>query len=303
MAGLNGTRSGPVGEPSSFRHWTTRTFWRNSSVKSPWRTASKSSSSTATAGTIPRLCAGVTASPSRVANRTARGRCGAAPELARGRLIWFLHADSSVSPALPGAVRERRGIHGLGPVRRPAVQPFTGIRGDRLVHEPAFFPDRKSAPAIRASLFPAACLDAVGGMPDQPLMEDVELSRRLRRLARPKRMRERLEASSRRWERGGRGPDHAAHVEYPGALFLRRAAGGPARHLLRGPAHCVRPAAVSPCLRGRRNRAGSRPASPRPWVRRRHWKRIWNWSKVRCAHWMRALSAANCGWTGGTTAT
>lgn len=123
-------------------------------------------------------------------------------ELARGRLIWFLHADSSVSPALLGALRNAAAsmVWGRFDVRLSNPSPvfeviawcmnqrsfLTGIcTGDQGI-----FVSRR-------------LLDAVGGMPDQPLMEDVELSRRLRRLARPKRMRERLEASSRRWEREG----------------------------------------------------------------------------------------------------
>lgn len=46
-------------------------------------------------------------------------------------------------------------------------------------------------------------LDAVGGVPDQPLMEDVELCKRLRRIAKPQRPRAAVTTSCRRWERGG----------------------------------------------------------------------------------------------------
>jgi rSAM/selenodomain-associated transferase 2 len=46
--------------------------------------------------------------------------------------------------------------------------------------------------------------DAVGGFPDQPLMEDIELSRRLKRTAgAPACLRERVVTSGRRWERHG----------------------------------------------------------------------------------------------------
>ena len=123
-------------------------------------------------------------------------------ELARGSLIWFLHADSSVEPALLDAVRNAAGsvTWGRFDVRLSNPSPvfeviawcmnqrsrLTGIcTGDQGI-----FVSRR-------------LLDAVGGMPDQPLMEDIELSKRLRRLKRPKRMRERLKASSRRWERDG----------------------------------------------------------------------------------------------------
>jgi hypothetical protein len=44
---------------------------------------------------------------------------------------------------------------------------------------------------------------AAGGFPEQPLMEDIELSRRLRRASRPACLRARVVTSGRRWERFG----------------------------------------------------------------------------------------------------
>ena len=43
----------------------------------------------------------------------------------------------------------------------------------------------------------------IGGFPQQPLMEDIELSKRLRKLARPACLRQRVITSGRRWERNG----------------------------------------------------------------------------------------------------
>ncbi len=51
---------------------------------------------------------------------------------------------------------------------------------------------------VRRDLF-----ERVGGFPDQPLMEDVELSRRLRACAPPACLRARVVTSGRRWERCG----------------------------------------------------------------------------------------------------
>jgi rSAM/selenodomain-associated transferase 2 len=51
---------------------------------------------------------------------------------------------------------------------------------------------------VRRSAF-----DAVGGYPQQPLMEDIELSRRLRRTGRPACLRQRVVTSGRRWEARG----------------------------------------------------------------------------------------------------
>jgi rSAM/selenodomain-associated transferase 2 len=51
---------------------------------------------------------------------------------------------------------------------------------------------------VRRALF-----QQVGGYPDQPLMEDVELSRRLRRIAPPACLRQTVVTSGRRWESRG----------------------------------------------------------------------------------------------------
>ena len=46
-------------------------------------------------------------------------------------------------------------------------------------------------------------LSAAGGMPQQPLMEDIELSRRLKRQCCPRVLSLRLRTSPRRWQSGG----------------------------------------------------------------------------------------------------
>ena len=48
-----------------------------------------------------------------------------------------------------------------------------------------------------------AAFNAVGGFPDQPLMEDIEISKRLRRLARPICLHQQVTTSGRRWEQHG----------------------------------------------------------------------------------------------------
>ncbi len=44
---------------------------------------------------------------------------------------------------------------------------------------------------------------AIGGFPDQPLMEDIEISKRLKRRSSPLCIRERVKTSGRRWEKYG----------------------------------------------------------------------------------------------------
>ncbi len=48
-----------------------------------------------------------------------------------------------------------------------------------------------------------AAFDAVGGFPAQPLMEDIEISRRLRQRSRPACLRAKVKTSGRRWETRG----------------------------------------------------------------------------------------------------
>ena len=48
-----------------------------------------------------------------------------------------------------------------------------------------------------------AAFDAVGGFPNQPLMEDIELSKRLKHIGPPTCLRARAVTSGRRWEQHG----------------------------------------------------------------------------------------------------
>ena len=55
----------------------------------------------------------------------------------------------------------------------------------------------------QAMFMTRAAFDAVGGFPDQPLMEDIELSIRLKRMVAPVCLPERVITSGRRWEQRG----------------------------------------------------------------------------------------------------
>jgi rSAM/selenodomain-associated transferase 2 len=55
----------------------------------------------------------------------------------------------------------------------------------------------------QAMFMTRAAFEAAGGFPDQPLMEDIELSKRLKRLGRPACLRQRVITSGRRWEYHG----------------------------------------------------------------------------------------------------
>jgi rSAM/selenodomain-associated transferase 2 len=55
----------------------------------------------------------------------------------------------------------------------------------------------------QAMFMTRAAFDTVGGFPVQPLMEDIEISRRLRRLSSPACLRAKVTTSGRRWETRG----------------------------------------------------------------------------------------------------
>lgn len=118
--------------------------------------------------------------------------------------LLFLHADTCLPPAadaaIAGALAQGPAAWGRFDVRiagRPLALRLvasmmnlrsrcTGIAtGDQAIF-------------VRRELF-----RRVGGFPDQPLMEDIELSRRLRAVSRPACLRPPVVTSGRRWEQRG----------------------------------------------------------------------------------------------------
>ena len=136
-----------------------------------------------------------------------RGRASqmnAGAKRARGEILVFLHADTWLPEAadaliIEGLQRSRRGwgrfdvaIAGRHPLLRIVERlmnlrsRLTGIAtGDQAIF-------------VTRSLFTAA-----GGYPEIALMEDVALSKRLKRFGPPLCLRHRLTTSGRRWERRG----------------------------------------------------------------------------------------------------
>ena len=121
---------------------------------------------------------------------------------ASGEWIWMLHADATLSSAnLAEAAGWTDGAPGWG---------CFGVRleGEPVLALVAGLMNRRSAltgicTGDQGIFAHRRLLEAIGGVPRQPLMEDIELSKRLRRLARPKRASTPLGASGRRWQRDG----------------------------------------------------------------------------------------------------
>ncbi len=119
---------------------------------------------------------------------------------AKGEWIWMLHADAAPSAA---NMEEIRGLSAPGWGRFDIR--LGADWGLRMVA--ALMNWRSAWSGIctgdQGIFVHRHLLWAIGGVPRQPLMEDIELSKRLRRLARPLRMNTVLDASPRRWRRRG----------------------------------------------------------------------------------------------------
>lgn len=124
-------------------------------------------------------------------------------QAARGRVLWFVHADTRVpekaAPVIIESVAHAAGwgrfdvrLSGDGLLLRLVERMmnwrsrFTGIAtGDQGIF-------------VTRELF-----ERVGGFAALPLMEDIDLSRRLKHEQRPLCLRDTLTSSSRRWEQKG----------------------------------------------------------------------------------------------------
>ena len=138
---------------------------------------------------------------------TPRGRAlqmNSGAQQASGEVLLFLHADTRLPPnadiLIQQAVAAGPEVWGRFDVR---------IAGKpRLLRVIAAFMNARSrwsgiATGDQAMFMTRAAFDAVGGFPSQPLMEDIELSKRLLKLSRPACLRAQVITSGRRWESRG----------------------------------------------------------------------------------------------------
>lgn len=131
---------------------------------------------------------------------------------AHGDIVLFLHADTRLPD---GAMQQV--IQALAPASSPEAHRLAPVWGRfdvrisgrspwlRVVARMMNLRSRLTGIATgdQAIFVQRGAFEACGGFPEQPLMEDIELSRRLKRLSRPACLRARALTSGRRWESRG----------------------------------------------------------------------------------------------------
>ena len=132
-------------------------------------------------------------------------------EAALGEWLWLLHADSRVPAAALDAFAALRGEREAGGVEGRPAWGWLRVRLDgegwllrvieRAMHWRAAWTG--VATGDQGIFVERRLLEAAGGIPPQPLLEDVELCKRLRRLAHPRPVDTPIVTSARRWEQGG----------------------------------------------------------------------------------------------------
>lgn len=123
--------------------------------------------------------------------------------VASGEILLFLHADTALpADALEAVGRAVRSGHDWG---RFDVRLSGRGAWFRLIEALMNTRSRWTGIATgdQALFLTRSLFEAVGGFPEMPLMEDVEMSRRLKRHAAPACLRSRVLTSSRRWEERG----------------------------------------------------------------------------------------------------
>jgi len=138
------------------------------------------------------------------APRSRARQMNAGARAAQGETVLFLHADTRLPNAADRLIR-----NGLASSSRSWGRFDVQIAGRsrllRLIGAMINFRSRLSGIATgdQALFLRREVFVAIGGFPDQPLMEDIELSRRLKQYSRPVCLRTPVITSGRRWETRG----------------------------------------------------------------------------------------------------
>ena len=138
--------------------------------------------------------------------RSAPGRAlqmNAGAAAARGDYLWFVHADTRVSAESLRSLLDvliERPVWGRFDVRLSGAGLALCVIGAMISLRSRLTGIASGDQGIFVS---RECFEALGGYAPIPLMEDLQLCRRLKRQARPHCLRPPLSTSSRRWEQQG----------------------------------------------------------------------------------------------------
>ena len=123
---------------------------------------------------------------------------------ANGDVLWFLHADSQLpenaDELIVNALTNRASTWGRFDVRLSGRNPSL-----RMVEAMMNLRSRLTGIATgdQAIFISKDLFEKAGGFPDQCLMEDIEISKKLKKFQSPVSLHETLMTSSRRWEENG----------------------------------------------------------------------------------------------------
>lgn len=123
---------------------------------------------------------------------------------ASGDILWFIHADTQVSEhaaqQIRNVMKNQHNHWGRFDIQLSGQHLLLRIV-ERLINLRSCITG--IATGDQGIFVRRACFVAIGGFRPIPLMEDVEISRRLKQWARPCCIRDKIVTSSRRWEKNG----------------------------------------------------------------------------------------------------
>lgn len=152
-------------------------------------------------GTAERAAQGVDTVVTSPRGRAQQMNAGAAA--ARSDALLFLHADTRLPPLADVQVLQalaNGACWGRFDVRIEGRHWMLRVVGTLMNLRSRW---SGIATGDQAIFVTRTAFDRVGGFPEQPLMEDIEISRRLKRLGRTACLRARVHTSGRRWEQHG----------------------------------------------------------------------------------------------------
>ena len=122
--------------------------------------------------------------------------------LATGDVLLFLHADTELPADATDNIRQAVAQYDWGrfDVGLDSREPLLKIVGLMINQRSRLM---GIATGDQAIFIKKSVFEQIGGYPDQPLMEDIELCKRLKKIARPACLKSKVITSARRWQQRG----------------------------------------------------------------------------------------------------